>query len=71
MALMTEEGPGSQSVSFCIAASLAALVLDESAMELVRERDECTSMFRGCLNVLSAALETVSETREGVEVRQI
>ena len=39
------QGPGSGQVQFCTAALLASLILDEGAMELIRQRREAPLLF--------------------------
>ena len=50
-------GPGSAAVTRSIVAALAALVLDEAAMEAVKERGEATTLFDACLSLIVMAWE--------------
>ncbi|KAK9861581.1 hypothetical protein WJX84_001329 [Apatococcus fuscideae] len=45
-------GPGSAAVTRSIVAALAALVLDEAAMEAVKDRGEATTLFDACLSLI-------------------
>ncbi|GFH14010.1 uncharacterized protein HaLaN_09983 [Haematococcus lacustris] len=40
LALLNPTGPGSAIIQFCMASLLATMVLDDEAMELIREREE-------------------------------
>jgi hypothetical protein len=55
--LLLPQGPGHEMVQFCMASMLATLVLDDEAMETIRERDESAILFEACLSLLSATLE--------------
>ncbi|KAK9861349.1 hypothetical protein WJX84_011522 [Apatococcus fuscideae] len=48
-------GPGSAAVTRSIVAALAALVLDENAMEAVKDRGEATTLFDACLSLIVRA----------------
>jgi hypothetical protein len=50
------QGPGHSKVQFCMAALLASLVLDDEAMEIVRQRGEGHLIFEATLQLVSLRL---------------
>lgn len=46
-------------VHFCMASILATLALDDEAMRLVNERNECHLVFESCLSLLGSTLRTL------------
>lgn len=40
LSLLNPSGPGANMIQFCMASLLATLVLDDDAMELIRDRGE-------------------------------
>lgn len=49
-------------VQFCMASVLATLVLDDYAMDLVNERNECHLIFECCLSLLDLTLDSLKPT---------
>ena len=56
--LMEATGPGSERVRFAAAAALAALIVDEAAMEAIAARGEATLMFEHSISALQARCST-------------
>jgi hypothetical protein len=46
-------------VQFCAASLLATLILDDAAMELIRERREAPVLFEAALQLLSESVERI------------
>lgn len=44
-------------IQFCMASLLATLVLDDDAMELIRERGEAPILFESCIVLLTSTLD--------------
>ena len=44
-------------IQFCMASLLATLVLDDDAMELIRERSEAPLLFEACIVLLTSTLD--------------
>ncbi len=56
------QGPeASLVVQFCMSSLLAVLVLDDDAMEMVRERGEAPLMFRSCLQLTMRAMGAIKQ----------
>lgn len=53
------QGCGCRMVQFCTASVLATLVLDDYAMDLVNERNECHLIFECCLSLLASTLQSL------------
>jgi hypothetical protein len=50
------QGPGENLLQFCAASLLATLVLDDDAMEVIKERGEAPTMFEACIVLLQSTL---------------
>ncbi|GFH26691.1 uncharacterized protein HaLaN_24880, partial [Haematococcus lacustris] len=61
LALLNPTGPGSAIIQFCMASLLATMVLDDEAMELIREREEAPILFEACIVLLTSTLDKVYE----------
>jgi hypothetical protein len=46
-------------VQFCTASLLATLILDDAAMQLIRERREAPVLFEAALQLLSETVERI------------
>lgn len=44
-------------IQFCMASLLATMVLDDDAMELIRERGEAPILFEACIVLLTSTLD--------------
>jgi hypothetical protein len=44
-------------IQFCMASLLATMVLDDDAMDLIRERDEAPILFEACIVLLTSTLD--------------
>lgn len=64
------QGPGAGQVRFCIAALLATLILDEPAMELIRERKEAPVLFEASLQMLTESMERIRSDLAAREQRE-
>lgn len=53
------QGPGHARVQFCVASVLAILVLDDAAMEVIKQRGEGHLVFEATLRLLSHVLTAV------------
>ncbi len=51
------EGPGKYMLQFCMASLLATMVLDDVAMEMVRDRGDAPVLFEACIVLLSSTLD--------------
>eukprot|EP00198_Chlamydomonas_reinhardtii_P003541 XP_001692877.1 flagellar associated protein [Chlamydomonas reinhardtii] len=56
ISLLNPKGPGENMIQFCAASLLATLVLDDDAMELIRDRGEAPLMFEACIVLLQSTL---------------
>ncbi|KXZ56071.1 hypothetical protein GPECTOR_2g953 [Gonium pectorale] len=56
ISLLNPKGPGESMIQFCAASLLATLVLDDDAMELIRDRGEAPLMFEACIVLLHSTL---------------
>ncbi|KAK9816567.1 hypothetical protein WJX72_002063 [[Myrmecia] bisecta] len=70
--LLAEGGAGRSAVCFCMAAALAALVLDEDAMAVVKARRELVPLFESCISLLARAMSFLepheqADGGEGIE----
>ncbi|WIA12059.1 hypothetical protein OEZ85_012136 [Tetradesmus obliquus] len=59
LALLDSKGPGHARVQFCVASVLAILVLDDAAMEVIKQRGEGHLVFEATLRLLSHVLTAV------------
>jgi hypothetical protein len=64
------QGPGASQVRFCVAALLATLILDEPAMELIRERKEAPVLFEASLQMLTETMERIRSDLAAREQRE-
>ncbi|GIL66635.1 hypothetical protein Vafri_20126 [Volvox africanus] len=56
ISLLNPKGPGESMIQFCAASLLATMVLDDDAMELIRDRGEAPLMFEACIVLLHSTL---------------
>lgn len=54
--LCVGQGPGHSRVQFCMASLLATLVLDDEAMEIIRQRGEGHLIFEATLQLVRATM---------------
>ena len=60
--LMISDGPARETVAFCMASTLATLVLDDDVMLQIKQRGEAPIMFEHCIEILKQALHKLNNS---------